>query len=273
MKRCRLLAPLVVALVTPLTLADSLGPINLFNGVNFTGTFKTPPLSSTDTLAVPLGYHATSVLPGWSGAVFNVMWDTTEVSFAGIAPSGIVSQATNLTTFTTTGGMGFGIFNFWTPNAFQSGTTVLPSVANPFGSLLFHVTGTTPANNSDTDIFFGSFVFAQHTPEGQGIGPYLFNAFHLTATTTVVAQTSDWIYINTSGDFFQPPPMPGEGAWAHFAATFTFTLFRSNFVGSTAFLTAGGGIGVEHVPEPTTGVALLLGGVAALFVARRRSTG
>ena len=106
---------------------------------------------------------------------------------------------------------------------------------------------------------------------------YPFNIYGATpfAPWTTSIAPSNMLYVGfTPGG--QPmtvnqyaPIAMGAGTWIHATTWKEVVLLPGMFWGVPAHLTASGGIGVQHVPEPASAI-LLLGGIGTLIVARRR---
>jgi hypothetical protein len=238
--------------------ADSVGPAGTFNGVSF-GVVKTPPLTSSTVVSVPLSYHSTFAYTNWAGIGFFVNFDPTEVNYIG-------TTGINGHFVTYAGGGGPSpIVTVWNSNAVNSGIFNGPSsVPFPVARVTFHATNTNdPGLNSDVDITFNS---------GWTYSP--FNIFHVTAAQesgffSVGSSALLYVPFGATGRQWQPVP-PGQGTWIHYSGT-TFTIHaqQSMFFGTSFFMSGQGGIGVEHVPEPAS-AACLLAGLGTLVFARRR---
>ena len=109
----------------------------------------------------------------------------------------------------------------------------------------------------------------------------VWNIHHLVSTELqpILLRESDYVYGTpawnpvTLSEFPPLPPPPGGGTWYHVSQTKTFQKV-AGLPGSAFYATLVGTarIGIEHVPEPATGL-MLMGGVGSLLWglrARRR---
>ncbi len=226
-------------------MADSIGPA----GFPF-GNFFTPPLAASQSTSVPISYHVTFGFINWAGVHFSANIDPTEANFMGFTPA---------PGFNTTGAAGS--VTVWSTNASNSGQTVSTSVPFALGSLVLHAKGATPMkNNGDIDVVFQN----------------VFNIFHVTPSSASALSTflsATWVYLPPGATVSQwgqgSPPQVGDGSWVHLTATHTLHFALSWFWGTSGFVSATGGIGIENVPAPA-GVAILLAGFGAVGFARRR---
>ena len=260
--KVRFLTALAVGALAAPVAADSIGPGGTFGPAGF-GNFKTPQHANSDIAKIPISFHKSAPGPnpnaGWAGVRFHInIIDPNEAVFLGFkADPNFIHTA------------GPASSTVWLVNASQSGTTPPLSQPTRLGSFNVHVTGSTPANNSDIDMVFKSTVFNIYH-----IGPHPNSA-------TVRIEISDWVYVppgaTTSqwGDPGQPPPPVGGGTWLHVQTPKTFHVNQNNpapvswFFGTSINITHQGGIGIEHVPAPGA-IALLAGGLGMFGLARRR---
>lgn len=241
------------ALVLPAGFADEFGPGGTWDGASF-GTLYTPPLADGEQFSAPIDMHIASPSYGnWVGAGFGLNYDPTEVNFVGVtAAPGFMA--------TSPGGA---VATIWNPG----GTMQQPPVSSvmALANVTFGATNTTTANNGDVDLTFDGGPFGAFA---------IFGATAFAPWTTMMGP-SNLLYVGfTAGgqpmtaSQWAPVPM-GSGTWIHATEWKTVVLQTSMFWGLTAQLIGQGGIGVEHIPEPTA--ALLLGaGIVTLAVARRR---
>jgi hypothetical protein len=221
--------------------------------------FKTPPLQDSDTFPVTLEVHFNAILPpwiGWAGAIMKLhVLDASEVdvdsftvadpSLTGVGPFGsdpFGPRSGNLESVPL-------FFTFWHSQAPNSGIQPPVSAWQNLGLAILHAKNTTPANNSDTDLT-AMFWNIWHVRPGFG-------------TLSVALRESDYVFQGDRGQTQVPP----VGQWAHVTASGNVHL---NGVGSTYYATFANTvrIGVEHVPEPASGL-LVAGGVLALALGSR----
>jgi hypothetical protein len=233
--------------------------------------WKTPPLQDTDVIQIPIDIHPTAPNPlwaGWAGALMDVhILDATELDIFGIRnPTGITypdpfgPASANTQSVVKT-------FTFWHPNGLASGIPLTPSVNQPIFTITVHAKNTSPIyQNSDVDIDL-SFWNIWHVGSGPGSTPVPLPA------SALVWVTSNVDTLHTVGSEYQfplEPAQPGDpnAHWLHLVNTITVHL--AGGPGSTFYATKlnNATIGIEHVPEPATG--LLVGfGLAAVALSRR----
>ncbi len=274
MKRLGLVAAAVVAVAIPVaSLGDTVG---IDTGSGPVSDFKTPPMQSSQTINLPISVHFGAPNPayaGWAGAFMQVhLADPNEVDVVQILPAG--------GHFGGSGPYPFGppsagapsaalFFTIWNNNAPQSGINVNPSLVVPFGTLALHAKNTTPINNSDFDLT-----------------AIVWNIFHLRGpapgSTLIPLPQSAYVYANPSTNPIPnsftantlpvplAPPAIGSGVWRHQNRVVTkFLHVPSGHPGSFYYAIKAGTVkvGIEHVPEPATGM-LLVGGLALLGTSR-----
>jgi hypothetical protein len=221
--------------------------------------YKTPPAQDSQTIIVDIDYHIGTTTTNVSGILWRAhLGDPGEIdaataitpSAAGVNSSGTVPLQASVPAT-----------NWWIAGSPPSGQTVSATSTGTVGRLSLHVVGTTPANNSDTDVTVTAWLI-RHLVPGPG-------------STVLHFGPSAWIYGTSQQNPFLlselPPfaPEPGQGKWWHNPLD-TKTFHIGSGVGSIYYATqmALGKIGIEHVPEPATPL-LLGGGIAALAVSRR----
>jgi hypothetical protein len=245
-------------------MADSVG---IMDPAGFGVDYKTPPLANSDVFSVPISYHSTFAFTNWAGVILDItidqnpaeahFWGAVGRPADGVPPGG----AGFFPTFSGLGGTyppGYTVVTFWSNNAMLSGTT---PATTPLGSsdvfnlgmITFHASNTDPQYNSDVDIVFSAW-----------------NIFHVTPDQSTMiweVPASIWLYGPVEGEWY--PTEPGQGIWWHNPDTFTVHVQNSMFWATTAWISAVGSIGVEHIPEPAA-VAFVLMGLGVLVAARRR---
>ena len=253
MMRFRVLVLLAaVAVVSPVAVASEVGPGGTWDGVSF-GTLFTPPLADGEQYSAPIDYHVQGSYGNWIGAYFGINYDPTEVNFVGVtAAPGYMASMNAAGTAAT----------IWNPG----GATSMPPSTSvfPLANVTFDAKNTTPANNGDVDITFD--------------GPGAFNIYGCTpwGSWSTYMAPSNMLYVGLTGGGqpmtqhqWAPGVAMGAGTWIHATISVPVYLEPGMYWGRMTDLTAQGGIGVEHVPEPASAV-LLLGGIGTLIVARRR---
>lgn len=226
-----------------------------------TNVLKTPPMHTSDVYTFPLEYHNPNDVVNWAGALMTVhVVDASEVDID------------SLGTFNATGGIDiipdpFGPhseneqsvtkpFTVWDPLAAQSGIIQPVSAQIPVGRITVHAKNSETGGNSDTDIEI-KFYNIHHVPPS------------MESSNVITLFPSEWVYGTPDFDPIELselpslPPEPGQGVWYHANDVKTFHLvpgvgsyFYAKFVTSL-------GIGIEHVPEPTSLVMLSSGIVCA----------
>jgi hypothetical protein len=239
-------------LVAP-ALADSVGPLTQHVWMN-------PNVSDTYTL--PISYHSTYAFTNWAGAIIDINFDTTEISFLGAVgrlPDGITPGAAGFTpTYSGMSGTyppGYTVVSFWSNNAINSGTTpaTTPLGASntfPLGAVTFHFSGTI-VDDGLADVTFTAWNIWHVTPDQS------------TASWSVPG--SVWLYGPTPG-VWEPTP-PGQGVWWHNPATIVTHVTASMFWATQTWISGVGDLSV--VPEPTS-FGFVLAGLSAIALARRR---
>lgn len=242
---------------------------------------KTPPLQNSDTFNLKLDIHPAADSPpyaGWAGARMKMhVLDADEMDVDAIVP--VAGSSTG-------GPTGppyiepFGprsenraseprFFTAWHPLAQESGINVQQSVNQPVFDVEVHVKGSDPSGNSDVD---ATFMF--------------WNIWHLRPgnwdSLVITLEPSDYIWVSSQIDdinqlhtvdsnfvFPQEPATINNpnAKWIHVLDTARFHLTGPTVPGSqfwATFLNTAT-LGIEHVPEPASGV-LLAGGMAFGFV-------
>ena len=256
-------------------------------------TIKSPPLATSDTTFIPVFGHQSAANPpwaGWAGGIVKMhLLDATELDvldfFSAIgpmtplaAPGGTLTASgfaylspfgppsSNLTSLPASFNLSAGA---------PSGLNVSTSSTFFLGDVAIHVKNSTIANNSDIDLTF-----------------MLWNIWHLRTGTTFASQIitldpSDRIWVpssindpsqlHTASSLLALPPGGSlanpNSHWLHLNQPWLIHLTGS--FGSGFYATGAGtlNLGIEHVPEPTTGALigtgfLLLG--ASRYLRRRR---
>ena len=168
----------------------------------------------------------------------------------------------------------------WTTvNSVLSGRDVVPSVNQPNFDIKLHAKNTTPfSHNSDTDLEGRGWAI-WHVRSGVGSTwwhPKLSDMIWVRSTYEQTSQFPTYQGVTPEGAPIvgkqlpsDPPPIDDpNGHWLHFQGSVPM-----HFVGGpgstyiASFLNVFT-IGIEHVPEPASGV-IALGGIAALVMSRR----
>jgi hypothetical protein len=239
---------------------------------------KTPPLADSDSIVLPVSTHIPFAPPwaGYAGAIVKThLLDNTEMDVTNVhfnlpvrTPSGTFPASVSIPNPFGQPSANFTSVpisvTYWQPNAQQSGISVMTSQNIPLATVTIHAKNTTPANNSDVDATF-MFWNIWHIRGGTG------------STTQVRLKPSDrlWVFSNvTLGQLHDPAsvfrfppsgpsPFDPDGHWLHLTNPVTFHLspgpgsaFYATFVGTV-------GLGIEHVPEPASGI-MVAGGLLAL---------
>ena len=245
---------LVLALVAP----AMAGPDN---GVEF--PYKSPPLEEGEIWGQWVSYHIDEPIFGYAGILFQVTYDTHELSQLRLIPgtghvgfeqgtSGIVpvlslpgSQSTTQTA---------GPIAMWATGASESGWNLEPSSAVSM-SFSFTAKNTTPLNNSDTDIIISAWLI-RHV---------------LFPPEPIVLEASDWVYVSasgTAGGINPPGAAPGQGRWSHVTSSHFAVLDPSILIATKVFASSFK-YGIEHVPEPAA-MSLIVVGAGSMIAARWR---
>jgi hypothetical protein len=244
---------------------------------------KTPPLAESESIQLSVGTHIPFAPPwaGYAGAIVKAhLLDNQELDVTSFHPLLPVRTPGGTLPASVPVPNPFGppsanaqsvpiSVTYWNPNAQNSGIPVWTSQFIPLATLALHAKNTTPANNSDVD---ATFMF--------------WNIWHIVAGTQFASQflrlnPSDRIWvtsnINSVGqihnalsgfDLNKPTPFSPTAHWLHILDTVTFHL--TGGPGSTFYATFVGtvGLGIEHVPEPASGL-LVAGGLLALALGGR----
>jgi len=237
-------------------------------------------LRASDTVQIPLGYHHTQPSPfyaGWAGYKFTVhVLDNTELDVDAVTPypyinpdppvNGPIQVAGEPTTnpFGPRSQNVVSVPREWKvvhPAAPNSGIFVNASDSYRVADLKLHIKGTNnPAQNSDTDAVV-----------------QLWNIWHFREGYTsinVPLRPSDRVWVGSDNQVFhrtdsayeipptipQPPLSSPDGHWLHITQPMQFHFYGSQFYATLADTIT---IGIEHIPEPVTGVLLGLGVLCA----------
>ncbi len=229
--------------------------------------YKTPPMSGSQTFTIQWAVHVKFQDPHWAGVRFTAhVLDAGEMDLNSInVLPGLLAGSTipaGPGSTTTIGG------TWWHPAAMSSGTYAASQVI-PFGTWTIHVNGSSPGQNSDTDATAaGSSIF------------HLGSTQHLPGSTMIHAEDVDYVWATSgftpteSEPFPQNPPHPDNslGEWKPVPDVPTSVSFHVTPLMASGFYSkrlGGAGLGIEHVPEPGTGLALLVGGGIAVLGTRR----
>jgi hypothetical protein len=272
--------------------------------------FKTPPLRDSDVFTFPVQRHFSGLPPaelpgaGWAGARVKIhVQDPTEVDIDAIVPA--PGYLIRYPGSPTPGGPLPGIYTGPIPDPFGPRSnnvgsvpiivTLIHPMANlsginppashlePLLNLVLHAKNTNLGQNSDVDVTMmfsdvwhdrggpGSEII--HFPDsvhiwGQSFldDPGIWNQFHI--------GTSDPVYASNYRIPEGPPIDVPEGHWVHLPNSLPFHTIPGP--GSTFFAYMAAtvlGVGIEHVPEPTSAALLGMGLVCAsmgVFSRRRR---
>jgi hypothetical protein len=223
--------------------------------------FKTPPMEASDNLTIQWAVHTKYTATHWAGVRFRAhVIDPNEVDLLGMTIyAGYLPQQT-----ITGPGAGAPASSaitgtYWDPNATQSGIFMGASAVFTFGQWTMHVNGSDPADNSDSDL-----------------GAAGSSIFHVGSTPVVTLTESNYVWATSSFEpvpgepFPEDAPYPDDpnGHWVHVGFTTTWPVpgWSSGFYTKPI---AGVWLGIEHVPEASTGLTLLAGGCVALLGRRR----
>lgn len=249
------------------------------NIVSASDKFKTPPLRTSDTFRVVIDKHfsAAMAMPNWAGyrIKFHVI-DGKEVSVLPtstfyktdtvLTPAGgttlVLAGSSPLvpTDFPqSAGATSLSVFKTWFNGAAQnSGKTPPISKWMPVAGITLHAKNTDIGENSDFDLSVMAWCI-RHLRPGQGSTQFEESAL-VWASSHYVPQRTDQGNLVLPQPY--PPDYPGQH-WVHIPfpwhvpVGFPGSQFIATFAG-TVF------IGLEHVPEPMTGV-LAGGGVLLLL--------
>ena len=235
--------------------------------------FKTHPMVDSEHILVPIVLHNPNTIPNFAGFRLKVhVLDGTEVSLdpnSTLGPAGTSNPSFVPPTHPqSTPGQSIPVFGtVWDPAAINSGFDLPGSQQLPVAVLDLHAKRTTPLNNSDIDLTVMVWNI-HHVNQGPG-------------STHITLKESDYMYgapnFNpvTLSEFPTDPPAPGQGTWYHVGPTVggVKTVHLPGGIGSAFYATLAGtvGIGIEHVPEPATGLVLISGVGTLLFGLRARN--
>ena len=286
---CRRSLPALTGLLFTLLAGLCLAPAALAQVVS---TVKTPPLAESQSILIPINVHIPAKSPSWAG-------------WAGAIVKTHIIDATELDVVSLQAGPGFFGNVLGTPNNYikdnplpnpfgppssnaastphsvnyflpglstvpgKSGISVVTSSTFNVANQTIHVKNSTFQNNSDIDITL-----------------MLWNIYHLRsdanlASLTLTLQPSDRLWVksafndpeqlhNTDSTYGLPSGAiqldSASPHWLHFTQT---AMFHLNGFGSQYFATLASTvhIGIEHVPEPSTGM-LFAGAFLALALSR-----
>lgn len=221
--------------------------------------FKTPLMEASDNLTIQWVVHTKGgEKKHWAGVRFRShVIDSSEVDLNGIVIyPGLLGQQT---ISGPPGGSTHVTATYWDPNAMGSGITMASSAMFNFGRWTIHAKGSDPAGNSDADL-----------------GAAGSSIFHVGSTPVVPLTESNYVWATSSFEpvpgepFPEDAPYPGEpsGHWVHVGFTTTWPVpgWSSGFYSKPL---GGAFVGIDHVPEASTGLTLLAGGCVALLGRRR----
>jgi hypothetical protein len=237
-------------------------------------TFKTPPLRTSDKVRVVVDKHSTVPITNYAGFIvkFHIL-DSKEISITpdstlfgdvptGATPGAPTSMHAKLPLvppdFPQSTPMVQSVpffVTYWDPSAPISGRTIPPSEWVPMAAFDLHAKSTNMGQNSDIDMTVMAWCI-RHLRSGQGSTQFEQSA--------LVWATSHFQPIPENPlPSFGPEPGDPNGHWVHVPfpwhvpVGFPGSNYVATFLG-TVF------IGLEHVPEPVTGV--LAGSGALLLV-------
>jgi hypothetical protein len=252
--------------------------------------FKTPPLATSENFILPIDIHHTGPNPGWAGwagAIMDVhIIDPNEVDIVGITPfGGATIDGTPIFGPLSAQGTATHTFTFFNPAANLSGILVGTSDNNPIFNITIHAKNTTGANNSDFNDIALSFWNIWHVQAGSAFAshPVVLKASDRIWVRSTITTTDDFFHIATGPEvsmyvFPSGPPATDDpnAHWFHLVNTVTFHLTTGP--GSTIYATKllPANIGIEHVPEPATGLlvgaGLVMVALSRRYAARRRQS-
>jgi hypothetical protein len=234
----------------------------------------TPPLSNSSSLSVPISMAFTAAHSNWAGVGFTLTYDPTEVNFTGLTP-----RASYLKTNTPSAAP-VSLPTLWHSQAPASGIFVSTGFNPQIADIGIHATGTTTANNGDTDVRVSLPTFA-------------FNIFHVTETGPLTLAPGEFVYVLPGqpvsgtergvGPVVGPPltALPavpvGGGVWVKLNNPEVPVALASAFWGRA--VTPVGNVHIEHaggepiLPALTTwGLTALLAGIVltGVYAVRRR---
>jgi hypothetical protein len=249
--------------MTTVAFADVGQPVTGGTGVD--PDIKTPLMADSDVTTVTLGVHLPVAVPNWAGALFSVhVGDPTEVDVdtvgacgPNIMPTAIASPFGPRSENVGSQAM---MFTAWHMQASASGMSLPASQVQTFANMCLHAKNTDPIYNSDVDLTV--------------VGWNIRHLFPGPGSTNLTLKPSDWVYGTPNWDpiemseFPTDPPEPGQGVWYHLNAEKIFHL--PGGIGSAFYATLAGTatIGIEHIPEPASGL-MVLGGIAGLIMGHR----
>lgn len=235
----------------------------------------TPPLSNSSSLSVPISMAFTAAHSDWAGVGFTLTYDPAEVNFTGLTP-----RASYIKT-NTPAPAPVSLPTLWHTLAALSGIFVGTGFNPQIADIGIHATGTTTANNGDTDVDVSIPTFA-------------FNIFHVTETGPLLLNPGEFVYLPPGqpvsgvergvGPVAGPPlsVLPalgiGGGVWVKLNNPEAPVAFASAYWGRA--VNPVGNVHVEHagigpsVPALTTwGLVALLAGIAltSAYLIRRRT--
>jgi hypothetical protein len=242
---------------------------------------KTPPLRESETLPIRIDIHQTAANPpyaGWAGGIVKThILDASELDLDGIHPllparrltaTGPLSFAASVPILSPFGARSQNLqsvpllLTFIVPDL--SGIDVQPSALIPLFDLGLHAKGTDVGQNSDADVSF-MFWNVWHTRPGPGSTLVRLDPSDLLWVASNIQDVGQ-LHTVLSNNAFPAVPLALENAnghWLHIDQPMTFHLFGGQGSQYYAKLVGTSFLGVEHAPEPITG--LLVGiGLAAL---------
>ncbi len=241
-------------------LADSTGPVGGYDGIDSFDDVYTPPLQDSDWYTTTWGMHVTYAFTNYAGMLFDLQYDSHELSQVIVSPAGPhnkleVPDTTGLyDSWEFPGSQSDWQVVFplavWVPGAAASGINVNSSSMYPLFNLDFHAKNTTIANNGDIDITAS-----------------VWQILHIVESASYNIAASDYFYKTVNGIDWA---YPGQGRWFHNPADGTTFIPASAFVATNNWINNVAGVGIEHVPEPAAAACMLLG-VGGLIYARRRA--
>jgi hypothetical protein len=220
--------------------------------------WKTVPLANGQTITIEWTVHTKNFKHHWAGVRFNShVLDPSEVDLLGITLyPGLLPQQTLAGPFPGTSGIQA---TWWHQSAANSGVDMPSSMIFNFGRWTIMAQNTSPAGNSDVDLSaWASSII--HLGSGTIT---VFPSWYVWATSNFVPTPTE--------PFPENPPFPGEpfGHWHHI--DFTAQAYPNPFQASgfVAKPIGGAGLGIEHIPAPGVGLAMLAGGGLSILAGRR----